>query len=416
MAGNCLFRRRGCCSSGRPRVPRDELARRERLFCEGRWAQLLHECVAAAGAPAVTTADSARSRLMGLMMMSDDGSGPPRTACGHAFLARHRTLPTAATGQPPPSPTGQRLGHRAVQMSICGSCWTRSSAPSFSAAYVAGRLAAADVPGKIACALRIGRMVALTKPTGGVRALVMGDVFRRLVARTLAQQFGEQFRQACAPFQFALGTRAGAEALARALRAATEANPRTTVLSIDGVGAYDHISRASMLRALSSHAPLAGLFPFAHFFYGQPSRYIYYDERGQGHEVLQGEGGEQGDPLMPGLYTLGQHAALLHLHFRLRPDERLYACLDDIYVTSTPERTLPALRSAQEELSQHANVQDHLGKTRAWSAAGEEPPRTIGREVQRDIPPRQQGCQAAQDGFVVRRRVRLRCARRHRAQ
>ena len=42
---------------------------------------------------------------------------------------------------------------------------------SFSPRREAGRLAVADVPGKIASALRIGRMVALTKPTGGVRAL-----------------------------------------------------------------------------------------------------------------------------------------------------------------------------------------------------------------------------------------------------
>ena len=68
-----------------------------------------------------------------------------------------------------------------------------------------------------------------------------------------------------------------AEALVRALRAATEADPRTTILNIDGVGAYDDISRASMLRALSCHESLAGLLPF-----GQPSRYIYYDERGGG--------------------------------------------------------------------------------------------------------------------------------------
>ena len=100
-----------------------------------------------------------------------------------------------------------------------------------------------------------------------------------------------------------------------------------------------------------------------------------------------GNGGEQGDPLMPGLYALGQHAALLHLHSQLRPDERLYAFLDDVYVTSTPERTLPALRSAQEVLSQHANVQVHLGKMRAWNAAGEEPPGPVAALPRREGEP-----------------------------
>ena len=49
-------------------------------------------------------------------------------------------------------------------------------------------MARAEVPGAIIPAVRLGRMVALTKPSGGVRALVMGDAFRRVVARTLAQQ------------------------------------------------------------------------------------------------------------------------------------------------------------------------------------------------------------------------------------
>ncbi|CAE7196364.1 unnamed protein product [Symbiodinium natans] len=37
------------------------------------------------------------------------------------------------------------------------------------------------------------------------------------------------------------------------------------------------------------------------------SVYIFYDEQGRAHEVRQGEGGEQGDPLMPCLFALGQH-------------------------------------------------------------------------------------------------------------
>ena len=66
----------------------------------------------------------------------------------------------------------------------------------------AHRLAQADVPATVAAGLRLGRMVALLKPRGGVRALVMGDVFRRLVSRTLAQQFSTHLQEACAPYQY----------------------------------------------------------------------------------------------------------------------------------------------------------------------------------------------------------------------
>ena len=45
------------------------------------------------------------------------------------------------------------------------------------------------------------------------------------------------------------------------MRAAYEADARTTVLIVDGVGAFDHISRASMLHGLRCDPRLAALLP-----------------------------------------------------------------------------------------------------------------------------------------------------------
>ena len=50
--------------------------------------------------------------------------------------------------------------------------------------------------------------------------------------------------------------------------------------------------------------------PFVRMFYGSHPTYLWEDEAGVVHTVEQGEGGEQGDVLMPLLYSLGQHAAL----------------------------------------------------------------------------------------------------------
>ena len=44
-------------------------------------------------------------------------------------------------------------------------------------------------------------------------------------------------------------------------------------------------------------------------FYGSPSTYRWDDEEGVTHEICQGEGGEQGDALMPALFSLGLHGA-----------------------------------------------------------------------------------------------------------
>ena len=45
----------------------------------------------------------------------------------------------------------------------------------------------------IAGPLRMGRMTALRKRTGGVRGIVVGEILRRLVARTIAPSLGDAF-------------------------------------------------------------------------------------------------------------------------------------------------------------------------------------------------------------------------------
>ena len=138
----------------------------------------------------------------------------------------------------------------------------------------------------------------LQKPNGRVRGIVVGDFLRRL---TLAQSFAPKFLDACQPFRFALATRAGTEAVAHAL--ATDLHP-------DGVGAFDTISRQAMLQALRDTPGANGCLPFARQFYANPCQFVWHDARGNAHVIHQAEGGEQGDPLMPALFALGQHAAL----------------------------------------------------------------------------------------------------------
>ena len=52
---------------------------------------------------------------------------------------------------------------------------------------------------------------------------------------------------------------------------------------------------------------------------------VRHDGHRQTHTVTQAEGGEQGDPLMAALFSLGQHAALTAVQRQLQPGEALYA-------------------------------------------------------------------------------------------
>ena len=83
---------------------------------------------------------------------------------------------------------------------------------------VATALSRADVPEEIKGAIRLGRLTALRKPNGGLRGIVAGDIVRRLVARTMAQEFSKRAENATAPFQCALSTRAGTECVTHVLQ------------------------------------------------------------------------------------------------------------------------------------------------------------------------------------------------------
>ena len=84
---------------------------------------------------------------------------------------------------------------------------------------------------------------ALAKPDGGVRGIVARDVIRRLTARTMAQHLGKAVEACTAPFQYALSTKAGCECIPHTLQALCELNPEATVISVDGISAFDLVSR-----------------------------------------------------------------------------------------------------------------------------------------------------------------------------
>ena len=89
---------------------------------------------------------------------------------------------------------------------------------------VSSLLVVENVPEEIIEAIRLGRKTALSKPDGGVRGIVVEDILRRLVARTMAKQIAKKVEETTAPFQYALTTKAGCECVAHILQTLTEFN------------------------------------------------------------------------------------------------------------------------------------------------------------------------------------------------
>ena len=228
----------------------------------------------------------------------------------------------------------------------------------------------ANLPPDILDAISLGRLTALLKPGGGVRGIVAGDILRRLVGRTVAQQLCKDVEEATAPFQYALSTRAGIECVAHIIQHLTAESGSNTVFCIDGISAFDSISREAMLIALQGLPLGAEALPFVRQFYGSPSRYIWTDDQGTVHSIPQGEGREQGDAMMPLLYALGQHKALVNIAAQLKESEKLLAFLDDIYVVCQPDRVGIIFETIKVELWDHAKIRINDGKTKVWNSAG----------------------------------------------
>ncbi len=91
---------------------------------------------------------------------------------------------------------------------------------------------------------------------------------------------------------------------------------------------------------------------------------------GEVHENAQGEGGEQGDPLMPLLFSSGQHPALAAANASLQDGERLFAYLDDIYVICSHVESW----KCTVLLWAHARIKIHHGKIQLWNRGGSERP------------------------------------------
>ena len=142
-------------------------------------------------------------------------------------------------------------------------------------------LARAQVPEVAVAMVRSGRMTALSKDDGGVRGIVTGDVVRRLVARPLLNNWAQQLSQPQHPINMLSPPVLGVSVLLIAIQALCGLNPRATVTSVDGIGAYDSISRRAMLEGLMQVEGGSATIP----------KYWWEDDVGEIHTIVQGEGG-----------------------------------------------------------------------------------------------------------------------------
>ena len=284
--------------AGAMRVPKPQLLARFSAFERGDWSALLHKALAeatAVGLSPATPTDSIDRRAQRATRLARLGElSAARQALTAEPLAPANAETLTALTDPqrrPPQPYGEipeNVISFVPEVPVAFRRARKAAAPGPSGytaesirlvlddeeaasllCDVSCLLARARFPEPAVAALSVGRLVAIRKPSGGTRGLVVGDFLRRLVARTLAQQFASHFQAACNPHQYALSSRAGAEALVHTLQARTQADAHLTVVSVDATAAYDLVSREAMLTAVRESPALSLLLPFARLWYAR---------------------------------------------------------------------------------------------------------------------------------------------------
>ena len=140
-------------------------------------------------------------------------------------------------------------------------------------------------------------------------------------------------------------------------------------------GELEVICKVAFLQKLIDVPSLQVLLPLVRALYASESRFLWTDDSGEVHIIRQAEGGEQGCPLMPALFALAQHDALVEADGQLLPDECILSFLDDLYIKTTSCRAATATTTVTEAVERRASIRTNLGKLQTWTSNGQQPPR-----------------------------------------
>ena len=193
-----------------------------------------------------------------------------------------------------PGPTGLRVQH------LRDAC-TAGSRESFltQLAAVVQLLAQGRAPSFVAPVLAGAGLVALPKPSGGVRPIAVGEIFRRLTGKCLMALVQQEARTHFWPAQVGVAVKGGAEKAVHAVRAWAQRHAGSAtkaLVKLDFTNAFNCISREAVLQQACTDFP--ALARWSVWCYRQPTR-LQFGERA----LDSSSGVQQGDPLGPLLFS-----------------------------------------------------------------------------------------------------------------
>nr|GEZ97617.1 hypothetical protein [Tanacetum cinerariifolium] len=159
------------------------------------------------------------------------------------------------------------------------------------------------------CPSQLGEYIAsapltlLVKPGGGIRPIVVGTAWRRLVSKVASSSIGISMNTYLQDFQFGVGVPGGCEAVLHSVNRLVESKGNEVGLSmllVDFSNAFNLVDMSVLLEESRVQCP--SISPWVEFCYARPARLYYGDST-----LWSCQGVQQGNPLGPLLFTLALH-------------------------------------------------------------------------------------------------------------
>ena len=163
-------------------------------------------------------------------------------------------------------------------------------------------------------------------------------------------------------------THQGTDCVARVVMLLTELCPKKTMLSIDGIGAFDHIKRKSMLEALHNNSALAPFFPLSGRSTARTPRTYGTTTKGCPTRSRRARGRATGRPHAGVVCFASARSSRSRGRFIARRGDA-FAFLEDIYILCDPPAFLRS--SSRSSNARFAGIQVASWASRAlWALDG----------------------------------------------
>ena len=147
--------------------------------------------------------------------------------------------------------------------------------------------------------LLAGRLIPLDKKGGGIRPIGIGEVLRRIIAKSVSSVLRNDIQRAAGTLQTCSGIEAGIEGAIHAMRETFDLETSEGMLLVDATNAFNNLNRDAALNNVRQVCP-----PFSQFLnncYQSKSKLFI---SGSKQFIWSEEGATQGDPIAMDMYAV----------------------------------------------------------------------------------------------------------------